>query len=101
MPKARGVKRVWQGKPASHSETAWRRQRPCQGFRRDAEADPVDEARRPPALGRGVSRLTTTVTANPPATPNTPAEIGRMPNHRRPAPVMPKDARIQGSLRTM
>ena len=48
------------------------------------------------AGGRGVSRLTSTVTASPAGTPNTPAEIGWMPHHSRTGPLMPSISRSQG-----
>jgi hypothetical protein len=44
-----------------------------------------------------VSRLATTITANPSGTPNTPAQIGCMPHHNSGGPVAPNSRAAPGS----
>lgn len=46
------------------------------------------------AFGAGVTKLTKMITAKPTGTPNTPAEIGKMPYHRSTGLVTPKMLRI-------
>ena len=48
-----------------------------------------------------VMRLTTAATTNPVGTPNTPAEMGWMPNHRPSASSQPAQARMAGTCDSM
>ena len=77
-----------------------RRNGSCCPFAQAGSAYISERTRGSAGAGR-VMRLTTTATISPAGTPNTPAEMGWMPNHRPSASNQPAQVRKTGTCESM